>query len=47
MCTPVEVIPNGLVIEAEPMSLEALERSLRDLLDERGGQIDSITFTRF
>ena len=45
-CVPIEVAPAGLVIEAEAVSLKALEETLRELMRERGGQLDRFTVTR-
>ena len=45
-CAPTEVKPNGLVVEAAPESLPALEQSLRELIREAGGHVDLITVAR-
>ena len=39
-CVPIEVTPAGLVIEAEAVSLRALEEALRELLREHGGELE-------
>src|SRR5215470_16984411 len=36
-CVPIEVAPAGLVIEAEAVSLGALEQMLREEVQENGG----------
>jgi len=46
LCIPVEVSPQGLVIEAEPVSLKTFERSLRNMLNEHGARLDRIASTR-
>ena len=45
-CVPIEVTPAGLVIEAEAVSLRALEEALRELLREHGGELERVTVTR-
>src|SRR5262249_18421681 len=43
---PFEITVTGLVIEAEPGSLNRLDASLRDLLLEHGAEFEDISFRR-
>lgn len=45
-CVPIEVGPAGFVIEAEAVSLEALEQTLREEIQENGGRVERFTVTR-
>jgi hypothetical protein len=39
-CVPIEVTPAGLVIEAEAASLATLEETLREEMQNIGGQVE-------
>ena len=45
-CIPIEIKPAGMVIEAEAASLQILGSLLRDLLGQRGCQLERLTATR-
>jgi len=45
-CVAIEVKPAGLVIEADAAALQSLEETIRELVRERGGEVDRITVTR-
>jgi hypothetical protein len=45
-CIPIEIKPAGMVIEAEAASLQILGSVLRDLLGQRGCQLERLTATR-
>jgi hypothetical protein len=44
-CVALEVTPTALLVEADLPLIETLEAALRETLEERGGQLNSITFT--
>jgi hypothetical protein len=46
VCIPIEIKPAGMVIEAEAASLQILGSLLRDLLGQRGCQLERLTATR-
>jgi hypothetical protein len=46
-CVPIEVTPEGLVIEAEAASLATLEGALREEMQRIGGRVERLTVTRF
>lgn len=46
MCTAREITAVGMVIDAEPTSLDVLETSLRELLRRHGAELASITVRR-
>jgi hypothetical protein len=46
VCFALEVTPAGMVIEAEPANLTMLEWSLRDLLHNGRGRLESISVAR-
>jgi hypothetical protein len=44
-CKPLEVTPTGLLVDGDLLAIETLEAALREALEERGGQLNSIAFT--
>ena len=46
-CVPIEVTPAGLVIEAETALLATLEETLREEMQNIGGQVERFSVTRF
>ena len=45
-CKPLEVMPRSLLIECDPLGTETLEAALREMLETRGGALNSIAFTQ-
>ena len=46
VCVPIEVTPLGMVIEAEPRSLQTFEETIHELLRERGSDVERFTVTQ-